>query len=370
MQHMAARFETSRTHAAPHERTLSLPSSMRRVPLMAACILASAGACPAAEAADSLETVTAVYERAPRERIWDGTIEAVNQATVSAQTSGRVAEIHYDVNDLVEAGAIIMRFTDTEQRAALASASAAVKEATARFAAADNEHERVTGMYENGTVSKARHDEALASFEAARARVESARASVEAAEEQLEYTLVRAPYAGIVSERHVEVGELVQPGQRLMSGLSLEMLRVNVDVPQSLVEPIREIGEARVYVDERVIEGESLTFYPVADPAANTFRVRVRLPANGVTLYPGMFVDVGFVVGETEKLLVPAAAVVRRSELTAVYVVDGEHVSLRQIRAGRRYGDRIEVLAGLGAGELVATEPVRAGVLAQEQRRP
>ena len=68
------------------------------------------------------------------------------------------------------------------------------------------------------------------------------------AEEQLEYTIVRAPYAGIVSQRHVEVGEVVRPGAPLMSGLSLEHLRVNVDVPQSMLEPIRRIGKANVYV--------------------------------------------------------------------------------------------------------------------------
>lgn len=330
--------------------------------------LAAAGAWPQAHAADELETVAAVYERAPRERLWDGTIEAVNQATVSAQTSGRVAEILYDVNDFVEAGAVIMRFTDTEQRAAVASARAAVMEAEARYAEAANEHERVEGMYENGTVSKARYDQALAAYEAATARRESARANLEAAEQQLEYTIVRAPYAGIVSERHVEVGELVQPGQPLMTGLSLETLRVNVDVPQSLIDPIRRIGEARVYVDGRVIEGESLTFYPIADPAAKTFRVRVNLPEGSATLYPGMFVEVGFTVGETEKLLVPAEAVVRRSELTAVYVVEDGRVHLRQIRAGRRYGESLEVLSGLSEGERVATDPIRAGVLAQRQR--
>ena len=175
-------------------------------------------------------TVASAYEVAPRERVWDGTVEAVNRATVSAQTSGRVAEILYDVDDFVEAGAVIMRFTDTEQRAALGRAEAAAQEAEARFAEADNEHRRIFAMYENGTVAKARYDQAKANFDAAVARLEAARAGVTGAKEQLDYTVVRAPYAGIVSERHVEVGELVRPGEPLMSGLSLEQLRVTVDV--------------------------------------------------------------------------------------------------------------------------------------------
>jgi RND family efflux transporter MFP subunit len=312
-------------------------------------------------------TASVVFEQAPRERIWDGTVEAINQATVSAQTSGRVAEIAYDVNDFVEAGAVIMRFTDTEQRAALRSAEAVLQEAEARFSEAESEFQRISAMFQNETVARARYDQARANFDAARARLESARSGVATAREQLDYTVVRAPYAGIVSVRHVEVGELVRPGEALMSGLSLESLRVNVDVPQSLIDPIRGIGRAFVYIGEDRVAGERLTFSPIADPAANTFRVRVDLPEGSATLYPGVFVKVGFVVGETERLFVPAAAIVNRSELTAVYRVDGNSVSLQQIRAGRRYGDRVEVLAGLTAGDEVALDPIRAGVYLKEE---
>lgn len=331
--------------------------------------LLAAGACGTAGALEvPFATLPAAYETAPRERVWDGTVEAVNQATVSAQTSGRVAEIFYDVDDFVEAGAPLMRFTDTEQRAALSTARGALQEAEARAAEAESEFARISTMFENGTVAKARFDQAQANRNAAAARLDSARAGVVNAEEQLEYTLVRAPYAGIVSQRHVAVGEIVRPGAPLMSGLSLEHVRIVVDVPQSMLEPIREIGKANIYVGERAIPAEELTFFPVADAATNTFRVRATLPAGSATLYPGTFVKVGFVVGETERLLLPATAIVQRSELTAVYVVGENAVTLRQIRVGRRHGDRVEVLAGLAAGEAVAADPVAAGVYLQERR--
>ena len=321
----------------------------------------------AAQAALPFETVAVGYEVAPRERIWDGRIEAVNQATVSAQTSGRIAELPFDVNDFVDAGKVIMRFTDTEQQAALARAEAALQEARARFAEAGQEFDRVSSMFENGTVSKARFDQAKANRDAAQARLTAARSGVETAKEQLEYTVVRAPYAGIVAKRHVELGELVSPGQPLITGLSLQSLRVNVDVPQSMFHSIRTIGKAFVYIDDDRIAGTELTFFPVADSAANTFRVRVDLPDGSATLYPGMTVKVGFVVGETRRLLVPAVAVVRRSELSAVYVTDGERVMLRQVRLGRRYGESLEVLAGLSDGEIVAADPVAAGIYLKEQ---
>ncbi|GMR17181.1 MAG: efflux RND transporter periplasmic adaptor subunit [Gammaproteobacteria bacterium] len=321
----------------------------------------------AAVAEPPIPATPVVFEVTPRERVWDGTVEAVNQGTVSAQTSGRVAEILYDVNEYVAKDAVIVRFTDTEQRAALRSANAALEEARARFDEAASEFARITAMFENETVSRARFDQAEANHSAARARLDAARSGVALAREQLEYTVVRAPFAGIVAQRHVEVGELVSPGQPVMSGLSLQSLRVNVNVPQSMFDPIREIGKAFVYIDERRIAVEDLTFYPVADPVTNTFTVRAMLPADSAELFPGMFVKVGFVVGEASRLLVPDAAVVRRSELTAVYVLDADRVILRQVRLGRRYDERIEILAGLTEGELVATDPVLAGIYRKEQ---
>lgn len=337
-----------------------------------AAIAALVAALPA-YAAVPFATTKAAFEVAPRERIWDGRVEAVHQATVSAQTSGRIAELLFDVNDFVDAGAIIMRFTDKEQREAMNRAQAALAEAQARLEQASQEFTRVENMFRNETVSRARFDQARADRDAAQARLDAAKSGVETAQEQLEYTVVRAPYAGIVSKRHVELGELVSPGQPLISGLSLQSLRVNVDVPQGMFHAVRTIGKAFVYVDEDRIAAESMTFFPVADPAANTFRVRVDLPDGAATLYPGMFVKVGFVVGETHRLLIPADAIVRRSELSAVYVVAGDDVMLRQVRLGRHYGDQVEVLAGLDEGEQVATDPIAAGIhlkeLAQRNER-
>jgi len=313
-----------------------------------------------------LTTSPVVYEVAPRERVWDGRIEAVNQATVSAQTSGRIADLPFDVNDFVDAGAVIVRFTDNEQRAALARAEADMQESNARLSQAEQEFKRFSSMIESGTISQSRFDESKANRDSARARVNAARSGVATAKEQLEYTVVRAPYAGIVAKRHVQLGEMVSPGQPLLTGLSLQTLRVNVDVPQSMFHAIRTIGKAFVYIGDQRIAAEDLTFFPVADEEANTFRVRVELPDNSATVYPGMFVKVGFVVGETKRLLIPTTSVLRRSELSAVYVIADDDVHLRQIRLGRRYGENTEVLAGLSEGETVAVDPVSAGIFLKE----
>jgi RND family efflux transporter MFP subunit len=335
--------------------------------ILMACTAALLGI--AAQAAP-LETVTLHMERAPLERVVDGMIEAVNQATVSAQTSGRVAEILYDVNDFVPAGAIIVRLHATEQHATLRQAQASLKEATAREAEVQTRFARVQGLHKDGAASKAQLDAVTAERSATIARLAAARAALQAATEGVSYTEIRAPYAGVVTQRHVEVGEAVHPGKPIMSGLSLQYLRVAVDLPQSIVEKVREIRKAAMYVDGRRIEARRLTIFPQAAPQANTFRARVDLPENAADLYPGMLVKVGFEIGEGQRLFVPASALVERGEVTGVYVVsEDQRVSLRQVRIGRRLGDRVEVLAGLSEAERIALDPQAATMALMAARK-
>jgi RND family efflux transporter MFP subunit len=311
----------------------------------------------------TLATLEIRPESAPAERLFDGTVEAVDQATVSAQTSGRVIEINYDVNDRVPAGAVILRIRSTEQVASLSQSQAELEAAIAREADAQLRFQRISDMYERRVVAKATLDEARAARDTAVAQLAAARAGLEAAREGVSYTEIRAPYAGVVTERHVQVGEAVSPGTPLMSGASLDALRVVVEVPQSVVEQIRRLRKAAVYADDQRIEATGLTLFPAAQPESNTFRARIDLPKGIEGLAPGMFVKVGLVTGEAARLLVPLSAVVERSEMRAVYVVGpGERVALRQVRLGRVRGDDVEILAGIAAGERVALDPVAAGI--------
>lgn len=322
-----------------------------------------AGAGAQEQPAIALETATALYESAPLERMYDGTVEAVNRATVSAQTAGRIAELFYDVDDYVEAEAPIARFTDVEQRARLRQTEAALAEAETRLREAEDELRRTEVLFEQNAGTRREFDQAVAARDAAAARLSAARSAVTEAAQQAEYTLVRAPYAGIVTERHVEVGEAVTVGQPLMSGLSLEALRVTVQLPQEAAARVRQFRTAAVITGEGRVAPDGLTIFPIADPATNTFTTRVELPPGQFGLYPGMFVKVAFVVGEARRLLVPTAALLRRSEVTGVYVIgDSGEVRLRQLRVGNEFGDRTEVLAGLADGERVALDPVAAGI--------
>lgn len=319
--------------------------------------------------AGRLDTAVVAYRTLPREYRLDGIVEAVNRTTVSAQTSGQVEAILFDVDDFVEKGATVARLRDTEHRAGVAQAAADLKSAGARLEQAREEQARVAGLFEKRNVSASAMDQANADLAAAQAVLDAAGARLEQAREQLDYTEIRAPYSGIVTHRHLEVGETASPGKPVMSGISLDQLRVAVDVPQSVIPAIRAGAPARVYVDgERFILAERITVFPFADLGSNTFKVRLDLPEGTQALFPGMFVKTGFAIGEREELAVPAAAVVWRSEVTAVYVLDErDRVRLRQVRLGRTLGDEIAILAGLEAGERVARDPIAAGILLKTQ---
>ncbi len=339
----------------------------KRLPLCAAAMSFALWGCespaptPAPAAPPPLESLVVEPQHAPLERLLDGRIEAVNQGTVAAQTSGRVTEILYDVNDFVPAGAVIVRLRATEQRAGLLQAQAALREATARETEARLQYQRVEAMHKDQVVPRSALDQALANRDAAQAQLAAAKAALQSAQEGVAYTEVRAPYAGVVTRRDVQVGETVAPGTPLMSGLSLRFLRVAVDVPQSAVDQVRRIGKAAVYVDGRRIEATKLTVFPEAATASNTFRARLELPENAADLYPGMFVKVAFVIGEAELLMVPVSTVVERGEVTAIYVIDANgQTSLRQVRLGHRLAGQVEILAGLAAGERIATDPLAA----------
>ncbi len=340
------------------------PLSQMVAAIVALCALVACGHPPVpltVEGPTALSTMTIQPVQTPLERVVDGTVEAVNQATVSAQTAGRVSEILFDVNDVVPAGAVIMRLKSMEQRASLAVAQAVLNEARIRHAEAATSYQRIADIYKSHLVSKSQFDQATANRDAAAARLSAAEAGITAANEGLSYTEVRAPYGGVVTKRLVEVGEAVRPGTPLMTGASLKDLRVNTYVPERVLVQVRSINKAAVYIGDQRIEATRLTIFPEAATTTGTFRARLDFPAGALTLAPGVYVRVGLVIGQGQQIVVPISAVVEQSEVTAVYVVDIHHVpSLRYIRPGRRVGDHMEVLAGLLAGERIATDPSAA----------
>jgi RND family efflux transporter MFP subunit len=187
---------------------------------------------------------------------------------------------------------------------------------------------------------------------------------VQQASQAVDYTVVRAPYAGVVSARHVEPGEAVMPGQPLFAFYAPGALRVAVQVPQSVAAALRATPHALLQsANGAMVEGGPVTVYPSADPQSHSVTVRVTLPAKQqFTPEPGATVKVRFphLAAGPALQSVPAAAIVQRGEVSAVYVMVGDQPSLRQVRLGDRQAGTVDVIAGLSAGDRIVLDPVQA----------
>lgn len=301
-------------------------------------------------------------------RGWDGVIEAVRSADLAAQTAGRVTVVEADVNDAVPAGAVLLRISAVEQDAGTNAARAQLRAAQASAAEAEQTYKRYASLAGGQFVSKLQLDQVRAARDAAVAARDAARAQVAQAAQQSAYTVVRAPFAGIISAREVEPGETVTPGQPLMKLYAARELRIEVPVPQSRADAIRSDPRAKVVLPggRDVVPAEVVVF-PAADPASHSVNVRVLLPdldpppAPGTTAKVIFDADTGAAdAGGAMPLRIPLSAVAQRGELSGVYVQQDGRIVLRQLRLGARAGDSVEVISGLRPGDRVVSDPVAA----------
>lgn len=320
-----------------------------------------------------LEIATVAYHQTEQRFMVDGTVEAVKQATMSAQTSGEVLEVNFDVDDFVKKGDVLARFKSVQQEASLGQSEAQLSEVKAVLNASQKEFNRIEELYTKKVISASQLDKAKADLEVAQARLKATEAGMTQSEEQVKYTVIYAPYSGIVLERHIEPGEIAAAGTPIMTGFSPDNLRVIATVPQNNISTIRKYSNAQIILDEegeqQSLEGKKITIARYADAKTHTFRVQVDLPTNAEGVYPGMLVKVAFMTGQTKKLTIPVSAVAYRSEVRAVYIIDKENkIFMRHVRLGDISENRIEVLAGLVQGEKIAANPVNAAIALKSQR--
>jgi RND family efflux transporter MFP subunit len=296
----------------------------------------------------------------------EAVVEAVRQSTVSAQVAGRIVDLRFDVGDYVKKGEIIVRIDERAAAQALAASEAQVREAQAALANARAHYERSKQLVQQKFISAAALEKAETDFKQAQARLTAMLAGAGAAATERSFTTIVAPYSGVVAARHVELGEMAAPGKPLMTGFDPSGLRAVATVPQAQIGAILAVPRARVELPAagKWVDAMSVTVMPAADPRTHTMRVRLDLPEDVRGVYPGVFARVHFVTGKAMRLMVPREAVLRRSEVTAVYVLPEQgRPQLRQVRLGTAGDERaMEVLAGLKPGERVALDPVKAGI--------
>lgn len=323
---------------------------------------------PAAVHSAGLAATPAMVSGSAAASGFDGVVEAVRQTVIAAQVPGAVVELAVKVGDRVSAGQLLLRIDARSADQAAAASDAQVQAARAALTLASQAFNRQQQLFQKQYISQAALERAESEFKSAQAQANAQLAQAGAARTQTGLHVVRAPYAGVVAELAVALGDMAMPGRPLLTLYDPSALRVSASVPQSVATrlaagdlPKLELAGLPPVTPLRLQQ------LPTADAATHTITLRFDLPANLAGVSPGMFARLWLptagraVPGAAAVLSVPRTAIVRRAEMTGLYVLDAQgRPLLRQVRLGRIDGDRIEILSGLMAGEPVVTDPQAA----------
>jgi RND family efflux transporter MFP subunit len=361
----AARAGTAGLPAVPH----AWPHAWLLVAALAAGAAAAqnTASAPGAAARAGLAAVAARAGGSGALAAYDGVVEALRQTVVAAQVSGAVVQLDVKVGDRVQAGQLLLRLDARAADQSAAASEAQLRAARAAQEVAEREVARQRQLAAERFISGAALDRAEAEYKVASAQAAALLAQAGAARTQSGFYAVRAPYAGVVSELPVTLGDMALPGRPLLTLYDPAALRVSAAVPQSAVAALGDGRAVRVELPalpaaERMLAPQRVHQLPAADVATHTVTLRAELPAAAVPgLAPGQFARLWLPAGggsaATAGVWVPVQAVVRRGEMTGLYVLDGAgRPLLRQVRLGRSDGAQVEVLSGLRAGERVATD--------------
>lgn len=342
---------------------------------------AGAGAVPAS----SLVTAPAQALSAAGRSSLDGVVEAVRQTTLAAQVPGAVVALGVKVGDRVQAGQLLLRIDARGADQGAAASDAQVQAARAALDVATRDYTRQQKLRDKQYISQGALDQAEAQFKATRAQVAAQLAQAGAARTQTGLHTVRAPYAGVVSEVPVQLGDMAMPGRALVTLYDPAALRVTAAVPQSALGASALLSAEAVRLELPGLPGVQqwpaaarVQLLPTVDAATHTQQLRVELPAGLAGVVPGMFARVWLPVAQAgagsaaapgQRVTVPLGAIVRRAEMTGLYVQgDAGRPLLRQVRLGRVDEGRVEVLSGVAPGEPVVLDP-QAATRAQPQQQ-
>lgn len=318
-----------------------------------------------------------------------GYIVAQRKAAVASKGTGRLEYLGVIEGDRVKTGQIIGRLENSDVQAALGQvranlnlAKAGLESAQAELEDASASFERQKTLFAQNSISRAdfdfanaRYKRALAGISSADASIKYAEANVRATEVQLEYTLIRAPFDGVVLTKNANVGEVISPfgaaaGSRgaIVSVADMSSLEVEADVSESNIEKIKEGMPCEITLDaypEQRYSGFVNKIVPTADRAKATVLTKVRFKQRDDRVLPEMRAKVNFLKDDDQqeqknsspKISVPAAAVTTRNGQKVVFVAKGETVTETAVTLGDVMGNRIEILTGVAPGEKVVLRP-------------
>jgi membrane fusion protein, multidrug efflux system len=335
------------------------------------CVASFASAKEPAIASKKLETVVVQQSRAAHLLDFDGVVEAVRQTVLAAQVPGAVTAISVKAGDRVKAGQLLVRIDAQSATQTVAASDAQVPAARAALDLAMKDFERQKKLYQTGYVSQAAMQQSEAQLKSAQAQLTALVAQASATRTQSGFFQVQAPYNAIVSELSVALGDMAMPGRPLLTLYDPSALRVTVAIPQSVVLNPESDKEIKVQLPglgatREWITASGFQSLPTSDVSTHTAQLRLDLPPSSAGIRPGMFARVWLPVlaEKSTRIEVPTRAIVRRAEMTGLYIVgaDGRPL-LRLVRLGRIVGDNIEILSGVSTGERVAIDPHAAALV-------
>jgi RND family efflux transporter MFP subunit len=284
-----------------------------------------------------------------------GTVRAVHEATVGSRLLARVVEVNLKAGQEVKSGDVLVRLDDTELQAKFEQAEAAVTAAEAVRAQAVLEERRYRSLVKSQSVSQQDYDKAATALRSAEAELRRAQEAVKEVQATLDWATVRSPIDGTVIDKKVEMGDMVTPGQVLVTLFDPERMQLVASVRESLSHRLH-VGQdidAQIEGLNKQCRGTISEIVPEAQSASRTFQVKVTGPCPpGV--YTGMFGRIFIPLEEEQVLVIPRRAVRTVGQLELVDAAVGGAVSRRAIRTGRVFDEDVEVLSGLREGEQVA----------------
>jgi len=306
-----------------------------------------------------------------------GTLEAERTAAVRAEVGGAVLEVMAEPGQAVEANTILARIDETGLRDGLISAQAAVRSAEINAALARRNAERTSRLSEAGAVADREKEQSEWILSTAETQLADAKARLASAEKQLGKTVLRAPISGIIGDRPVNAGDIVQPGMPLFTVVDPRSLKLEGTLAVEALGGLRVGTPVRLSVAGQTepLEGRITRIYPTVDPATRQMRVTVALPNTGGRLIAGLFAEGRAVTASRPSVVVPTAAVDRRGLRPFVIRVRGGRVERVEIELGLidQAREEAEVVTGLTPGDTLllggsrglvegTTIQIRAGV--------
>lgn len=285
----------------------------------------------------------------------NGNIAPWQEAIVGAESNGlRLAEVRVNVGDVVKRGQTLAHFAPDTVRAELAQQNAAVAEAEAALAEADANAARARTLQDSGAMSTQQINQYLTAAKTAQARLQAAKAARESGQLRVSFTRVVAPDDGVISSRSATVGAVVGAGQELFRLIRKNRLEWRAEVTATELAKVAPGQTVLVTTPTGVtVSGKVRVIAPTVDTTSRNAIVYVDL-ANNNAARAGMFAKGDFSVGSTQALSVPQQAVVLRDGFSYVFKLEaGNKVTQAKVQTGRRFGERVEILGGLKAGEEV-----------------